>query len=160
MAAFQLEVEGQAVTPTAKKFFSQLFSQPAGSPINLRPTTMYKEEATVVFSKEEADKLAAPFRRALVDKFSHGRPSLEAVRKFFSTLNPKDHISIGLLDYRHVLLKCSAEADFNCIWTRGLWQLGKFPMRVFRWTRDFYVHREYFAGAGLGLVASATHPLL
>ncbi|XP_071923206.1 uncharacterized protein [Coffea arabica] len=142
MAAPSLTGVGQPATPNAKKSFSQLFSQPSHSPINLQSVTSHKGEAAVIFSKEEADKLAVPFRWALVGKFSHGRPSLESVRKFFSTLNLKDTISIGLLDYRHILLKCSAEADFNRIWTRGVWHLGKFPMRVFRWTRDFHVHRE------------------
>ncbi|XP_071933183.1 uncharacterized protein [Coffea arabica] len=142
MATLWPAVEGQAVTPTTKKSFSQLFSEPANSPIYLRPITTFKGEAAVVFSKEEADKLAAPFHWTLVGKFSHGRPSLEAMRKFFSSLNLKDHVSIGLLDYRHVLLRCAAEADFNRIWTRGLWHLGKHPTRVFKWTRDFHGHRE------------------
>ncbi|XP_071926658.1 uncharacterized protein [Coffea arabica] len=104
--------------------------------------TVYKGEAAVIFSRTDAEKLAAPFRWTLVGKFSHGRPSLEDIRKFFALLNLKDHISIGLMDYRHVLIKCSAEVDFNRIWTRGIWQLDKFPMRVFRWTREFHVLRE------------------
>ena len=62
MAALQPAVAGQAVTPTTKKSFSQLFSHLAGSPINLRPATTYKGEEIVVFSKEKGDKLAAPFR--------------------------------------------------------------------------------------------------
>lgn len=41
-----------------------------------------------------------------------------------------------------MLLRCTAESDFTKIWTRGIWQLGKFPMRVFRWTRDFHVPKE------------------
>ncbi|XP_027156068.1 uncharacterized protein LOC113766259 [Coffea eugenioides] len=114
-----------------------------GTPCSLsavKTATRYKGEAAVIFSKAEVDKLATPFRWALVGKFSHGRPSLEGIRKFFSTLNLKDQVSVGLLDYRHVLLKCSAEQDFNlgC----GMWQLGKYPMRVFRWTRDFHVKKE------------------
>ena len=44
----------------------------------------YKGEAAVVFSKEEADKLAAPFCLTLVGKFSHGRLMLEEIRIFFS----------------------------------------------------------------------------
>ena len=110
----------QPMSPSAAKSFAQLFSQPVESPIQVKPTTKYKGEAAVIFSKAEADKLASPFRWALVGKFSHGRPSLEGVRKFFSTLNLKDNVSIGLMDYRHVLLKCFAEQDFNRIWTRGV----------------------------------------
>ncbi|CDP20930.1 unnamed protein product [Coffea canephora] len=142
MAALQPSAEGQGLSPTKKKSFSQLFSQPATSPIHIQQASVYKGEAAVVFSKADADKLAAPFQWALVGKFSHGRPSLEDIRKFFASLNLKDHVSIGLMDYRHVLIKCMAEADFNRIWMRGIWQLGKYPMRVFRWTREFHVLRE------------------
>ncbi|XP_027118292.2 uncharacterized protein [Coffea arabica] len=141
MAALQPSAEGQD-SPIGKKSFSQLFSQPATSPIHIRQASVYKGEAAVVFSKADADKLAAPFQWALVGKFSHGRPSLEDIRKFFALLNLKDHVSIGLMDYRHVLIKCTTEADFNRIWMRGIWQLGKYPMRVFRWTREFHVLKE------------------
>ena len=141
MAALQPSAEGQG-SPTKKKSFSQLFSRPSTSPIQIRQATSYKGEAAVIFSRADAEKLAAPFRWALVGKFSHGRPSLEDIRKFFASLNLKDHISIGLMDYRNVLIKCSAEEDFNRIWTRGVWHLSKYPMRVFRWTRDFHVHIE------------------
>ena len=102
----------------------------------------YKEEAAVIFSKDDVEKLIAPYRCTLVGKFSHGRPSLEEIWKFFATLNLKDQVSIGLIDYRHVLLKCTTKTDFNRIWMQGIWQLGRFPMRVFRWTRDFHVHKE------------------
>ena len=122
MAVLQPPEEG--ASPTKKKSFSQLFTQPDTSPIQIRQNTTYKGEAAVVFSREEADRLAAPYRLALVGKFSHGRPPLEDIRKFFMSLNLRDQVSVGLLDYRHVLLKCAAEADFNRIWTRGLWQLG------------------------------------
>nr|XP_027075879.1 uncharacterized protein LOC113699724 [Coffea arabica] len=108
----------------------------------LRQVSTYRGEATVIFSREDAEKLASSFHLALVSKFSHGRPVLEDIRKFFSTLNFQDHVFVGLLDYRHVLIKCTAEADFNRLWTRDIWHLGKHAMRVFRWTRDFHVHRE------------------
>ncbi|XP_071928074.1 uncharacterized protein [Coffea arabica] len=141
MAALQPSAEGQR-SPSEKKSFSQLFSQPATSPIKIQHVSVYKGEAAVIFSREDVDKLAAPFRWTLVGKFSHGRPSLEDTRKFFSSLNLKDQVSIGLMDYRHVLIKCTAEVDFIRIWMRGIWQLGKYPMRVFRWTREFHVHKE------------------
>ncbi|XP_027118705.1 uncharacterized protein [Coffea arabica] len=141
MAGRQPLAEGLGGSPS-RRSFSQLFSQPSSSPIQLRPVTSYKGEAAVIFSREDADRLASPFRWALVGKFSHGRPSLEDIRKFLATLNLRDHVSVRLLDYRHVLIKCSAEVDFNRLWTRGIWQLGRFPMRVFRWTRDFHVQKE------------------
>ncbi|XP_027062037.1 uncharacterized protein [Coffea arabica] len=108
----------------------------------IRPATVYKGEAAVLVSREDTDRLATPFRWALVGKFSHGRPTLKDIRKFFAALNLRDHVSVGLMDYRHVLIKCVAEADFNRIWTKGIWQLGKFSMRVFRWTRESHMHKE------------------
>ena len=142
MAAHQSSAEGQGASPSARKSFSQLFSQPSASPIQLRPVTTYKGEAAVIFSKEDADRLAAPFRWTLVGKFSHGRPTLEDIRKFLASLNLRDHVTVGLMDYRHVLIRCKAESDFSRLWTRGIWHLGRYPMRVFRWTRDFHVHKE------------------
>ena len=141
-AAPQPLADGGPCSPSTAKSFAQLFLRLVESPIQVKPTTKYKGEAAVVFSKAEADKLATPFHWAMVGKFSYGRPSLEGIRKFFSSLNLRDQVFIGLLDYRHVLLKCSAEQDFNRIWTRGIWQLGKYPMRIFRWTREFHVKKE------------------
>ncbi|XP_027122242.1 uncharacterized protein [Coffea arabica] len=142
MAALQPSAEGQGTSPSTRKSFSQLFSQPSSSPIQLRPATTYKGEATIIFSKEDADRLAAPFRWALVGKFSHGQPTLEDIRKFFASLDLRDHVSVGLMDYRHVLIKCTTETDFNRLWTQGIGHLGRFSMRVFRWRRDFHVQKE------------------
>ena len=142
MAALRPTAEGHGGSPSARKSFLQLFTQPDDSPIQLRSAMTYKGEAAVIFSKTDVEKFDAPYRWTLVGKFSHGRPVLEEIRRFFTTLNLKDHVAVGLLDYRHVLLRCSAEPDFTRIWTRGIWQLGKYPMRVFRWTSNFHVHKE------------------
>ena len=42
MAALRQTVEGQMASPTAKKSSSQLFSEPAPSPVHLRLATLYK----------------------------------------------------------------------------------------------------------------------
>ena len=34
------------------------------------------------------------------------------------------------------------EQDFHRVWTRGIWNIGKFPMRTFRWSPNFHVGRE------------------
>ena len=89
MATLQPLAKGQSVSPTATKAFSQLLAQLADSPIPMRPTTRCKGEVAVVFSKEDANKLAAPFRLALVGKFSHDRPNLEEIQKFFFYVKPE-----------------------------------------------------------------------
>ena len=113
MAALQPLAEGHKTSLAKAKSFSQLFSSPAPSSIRLRPVSSYKGEAAVIFTKEDAEELAAPFRLALVGKFSRGRPVLEDIRKFLATHNLQDHVSVGLLDYWYVLIKCTAEDDFN-----------------------------------------------
>lgn len=73
--------------------------------------------------------MAASFKFALVGKFSNDRPKLEEIRKFFATLNLKNEVMVGHLDARHVLMKCNSEADFLRLWTRGIWYIGKLPIR-------------------------------
>ena len=51
---------------------------------------------------------------------------------FFTTLDLKNSITIGHLDARHIILRFVQELDFLRIWTRGLWQIAKFSMQVFR----------------------------
>ena len=76
-------------------------------------------------------------------KFSHGHPKIEEVRRFFLSLGLKQNVSVGLLDSRHVLIRFLEEQDFHRVWSRGLWHIGKFPMRTFRWSPNFHVGREY-----------------
>ena len=80
MTVHQPWAEGQTNPPSMEKSFSQHFTQYPTSPIQMRSATKYKGEATVVFSKAEADKLAAPLRLVLVGKFSHNRSALEEIR--------------------------------------------------------------------------------
>ena len=72
----------------------------------------HRGEPAVVFKADDIAAVANPFRYTLVGKFSKGRPLLPDLRKFFSTLDLKDMISVGLLDARHVLLRFHGEADF------------------------------------------------
>nr|XP_027062884.1 uncharacterized protein LOC113689292 [Coffea arabica] len=104
MAALQPLAEGQGASPSARKSFSQLFSQPSSSPIQIRPVTSYKGETAVIF------------------------PGM--MRIDWQCL------------FTGLWLESSHTVDFNRLWTRGIWQLGRFPMRVFRWTRDFHVQKE------------------
>ena len=49
-------------------------------------------------------KLAIPYKFTLVGKFSHSRPKLDEIRRFFTTLDLKNTVTIRYLDARHVLL--------------------------------------------------------
>nr|XP_027062778.1 uncharacterized protein LOC113689154 [Coffea arabica] len=104
--------------------------------------TTKRGEPTIVFSSADLARAAAPFQWALVGKFSQGRPTMEELRKFFKTLDLKAEFSVGLLDHRHVIICLNAEHDFHRIWGRHLWYVLGCPMRVFKWTTSFHVHKE------------------
>ncbi|XP_027127732.1 uncharacterized protein [Coffea arabica] len=141
MDALQPRAGGHSPSPSTKSFAS-LFANESPSPIDLKKPAAHRGEPAIFFSREDIVKLAAPYKFALVGKFSHGRPKLDEVRRFFSKLDLKNPVTIGHLDARHVLLRFTLEANFLLVWTRGLWQIGRFPMRVFRWSPDFHVNRE------------------
>ncbi|KAK6919812.1 protein of unknown function DUF4283 [Dillenia turbinata] len=122
--------------------FKKLFPTATSSPIEIKEPSLFKGELAVFFSKEDINKLVALFKLTLVEKFSHEKPKLEEIRKFFATLNLRGTIIVGHLDTRHVLLRFTKEGDFLQIWTPRLWQIFKFPMRTFRWTPYFHVSRE------------------
>ena len=65
------------------------------------------------------------------------------MRKFFASLDLRENPSVGLLDARHVLIQLHNEADFHCVWFRRTWYVYSFPIRVFKWTMDFLVDREF-----------------
>lgn len=107
----------------------------------------------------------------LVGKFSHGRPSMEILRKAFAAIGFVGSFSLGLMDYRHVLICFTLEEDFHRRWLKGLWVIQEFPIRVFKWSPDFKLNAEssrapvwisfvalsilFFDKAALFLIASA-----
>nr|XP_027067822.1 uncharacterized protein LOC113693489 [Coffea arabica] len=127
-----------------KKSFSDLFSGNSSQPaLKLQAmATTHKGEPAMLFSKEDLDVLASPYRFALVGKFSRGRPKLEEIRKFFSTLDLREKTTVGLMDSRHVVIHMGNEADFLRVWARGIWYVSGFPMRVFKWSPAFHVDKE------------------
>ncbi|KAL0331676.1 UNVERIFIED_CONTAM: hypothetical protein Sangu_1713100 [Sesamum angustifolium] len=52
-------------------------------------------------------------------------------------LGLKGNVSVGRLNFKHVLIRLSNEEDFSRIWLRGEWIFDSFHMRVFKWTPDF-----------------------
>lgn len=108
----------------------------------IKTPSTFKGKAAVFFSKEDITKLAALFKHVIVGMFSHSQPKLEEIRKIFTSFNLKIVISIGHLDFRHLLIRCKWEVDFLRIWTRWMWYIVKFPMRMFRWTPSFHNNKE------------------
>ena len=58
-------------------------------------------EPAVVFNATDMAAISSPFRFALVGKFSKGRLAMLDLCRFFSTLDLKDVVTVGLLDVKH-----------------------------------------------------------
>lgn len=65
----------------------------------------------MLFSRDDINRLTL-FKLALEGKFSNGKPKLEEIRRFFVTLGLKDSVTVGHLDYCHVLIRCLFQTDF------------------------------------------------
>ena len=57
--------------------------------------------------------MAIPFKLTFVGKFSYNRPSMELIRKFFTSLRLKGISKVSLLDNRHVLIQLDVEEDYS-----------------------------------------------
>lgn len=126
-----------------RKSFSELFDASAQLALRIcASSSTHRGEPAINFSQANLVRLAAPFKFALVGKFSRGRPSMDEARKFFRSLDLRDEASIGLLDQRHLIIRLVNEADYHRLWSRGLWYVQNYPMRVFKWSPAFHVDRE------------------
>ena len=94
------------------------------------------------FSTDEVQAMAAPFKLTLVGKFSHNRPRLELIRKFFTSLGLLGKSQISLLDNRHVLISFHVEDDYTRLWVKQTWYVCGNAMRIFKWTTDFLCSEE------------------
>src|SRR5436190_17626985 len=86
--------------------------------------------------------LSKPLKLSLVGKFSHGRPTMERSRLFFSKLGLRGGFSLGHLDQKHMLIRLNDEEDFKRIWFRESLYLDGFPMRIFKWSPEFRLDCE------------------
>nr|XP_027086510.1 uncharacterized protein LOC113708247 [Coffea arabica] len=75
-------------------------------------------------------------------RFSAGRPSMEAIQKFFVMLGLKGHCSVGLLDEKHVLIRPVVDDDYTRLFARRVWFIGKSPMSISKWSIDFRSGQE------------------
>ncbi|KAL0336656.1 UNVERIFIED_CONTAM: hypothetical protein Sradi_4877500 [Sesamum radiatum] len=97
----------------------------------------YKGELGIIYSPEETAELAARLKFAFVGKFSHGLPNLNFLCILIVKLGMKGNVTVGRLNFKHVLIRLSNEDDFFRIWLRGEWTFDSFHMRVFKWTPNF-----------------------
>lgn len=117
------------VSPMHRKSFASIASTTTmQTAIPLIPPTLFKGEPALRLSHEIINTLAQPFKFVLIGKFSHGRPSMEATKKFFHTFDLVSPVSLGYLDSKHILIQVNHEA-----WMKDQSFFGNFPMRVFKW---------------------------
>lgn len=89
------------------------------------------------FDAADVALLVAPFRLALIGKFSHSRPFIAAIRSAFVMMGFSGPISVGVVDQRHILIRPSLEADYLRFRSKETWCFARAPMRVFKWTLAF-----------------------
>ncbi|KAL0288949.1 UNVERIFIED_CONTAM: hypothetical protein Scaly_2715800 [Sesamum calycinum] len=148
------EAHNQPPNPP-KLLFSKVIQQPAAAlfqhdPVRAAKKTFqddtmrrigldssFKGEPGIIYSSEETAELVARLKFALVGKFSHGLPSLNFLRIHIVKLGLKGNVTVGRLNFKHVLIRLLNEEDFSKIWLRGEWTFDSFHMRVFKWTPNF-----------------------
>ncbi|KAL9459047.1 hypothetical protein AB3S75_002435 [Citrus x aurantiifolia] len=117
-------------------------SERAAPAIAFRQSSTHRGEPAIFFTEEEINIMAAPFKLALVGKFSFGRPPIDVIRKFFVALGLKGTVDISLLDPRHILIQLYLEEDYMRIWLRQSWFIDGRAMRVFKWSTTFHSSEE------------------
>ncbi|KAL9461919.1 hypothetical protein AB3S75_004838 [Citrus x aurantiifolia] len=117
-------------------------SERAAPAIAFRQSSTHRGEPAIFFTEEEINIMAAPFKLALVGKFSFGRPPIDVIRKFFVALGLKGTVDISLLDPRHILIQLYLEEDYTRIWLRQSWFIDGRAMRVFKWSTTFHSSEE------------------
>lgn len=93
-------------------------------------------EVCFMFSIEEVERTAEPFRFSMVLKFSRQRPSLDAVRAFICSRWGLPVVS-AMKRPRHVFVRMSSEGDFNKALSRESCDVNGIPYRPFAWTLEF-----------------------
>ena len=110
--------------------------------VPMKPLGHHHGMPAVLFTKEEIALMAEPFKLSLVGKFSFGRPSMEVIQKFVSTLHLKGACKVSLLDKRHVLIQLGHDEDYTRLWTRQSWFFQGYTMRIFKWNPQFHCNEE------------------
>ncbi|KAJ6797051.1 Uncharacterized protein M6B38_110740 [Iris pallida] len=88
----------------------------------------------IAFSKLDERTLVVPFKLALVGKFLQSKLPASKIRAAFDSFEFIGEVQVGMIDFRHVLIRPRLEDDFLCLRSRDLWPVAGCPMRLFRWT--------------------------
>ena len=146
------EGEASAQQVFGKKTFAEILSVAAlgksiqtekSSPPESKPIIgLHKGRPSVRITKQCQEIYAAPYKWAIVGKFTQGRPLLEDIHSYLVSLDLKGTFQIGILDSRHVVINFCTETDYIRIFSRPIWYVGKAAMRILKWSTNFHVDRE------------------
>ncbi|KAL0283695.1 UNVERIFIED_CONTAM: hypothetical protein Sangu_2873500 [Sesamum angustifolium] len=126
------------IAPTSPRSQEKSFDEVAG----LGTAYIYLGRPAISFSDDEKARLAYPYRYALVGKFSHGVPSWKGLHDGMERLGLKGAFSVGVINFRHVLINCSNDEDYARLWMRQIWTFEGMPMRVLKWSPEFSITEE------------------
>ncbi|KAL3510099.1 hypothetical protein ACH5RR_029500 [Cinchona calisaya] len=94
---------------------------------------MIQRRTNNIFLKRRVESLSQPLKLALVGKFWRGKANMATIWKSFQTIGFKGSFALGLLDYKHVLIRFDLEEDYLRCWLKSNWFLNGFQIRVFKW---------------------------
>lgn len=84
--------------------FAQMVSGADKHTPDLGYPTTFNGEPSFCLTLDEFKTLSEPFKNSLIGRFLMGRPTMEVLRKFISSLGLKSEYSVGLVDDKHVLI--------------------------------------------------------
>lgn len=130
-------------TADIKSFAAIIGCAPLMKPlVSIKEPSSFRGDPAIFFSAKGFPHLAEPFKFSLVGKFSHGRPSMDIIRKVFASMDLKAEASIGLIDNKHILIRLNLEEDFHRLCLKEIWFIPLFPMHIFKWSHDFHPTAE------------------
>lgn len=131
MGSFVLDL-----TRFAKDFFAQVKSRNMVAPKSIS----YEEDglSLVNFSNEEIGKLSLPFITTLVGKFTNDIPNLIKVSQSLAKLDLKGKYTINFFNPRNVIIRCFGQEDFEFLWLKNAISVGNCPMRILKWSPNFF----------------------
>ncbi|VFQ98543.1 unnamed protein product [Cuscuta campestris] len=93
----------------------------------------FKGCPSVSFSKEEVEALSNRFRFALIGRFRR-RPPIAVVKNFLTRLGLAGGFTIGELNSNSILINFEQDEDYQRLFLRKSWTLGKEIMVVTKWS--------------------------
>ncbi|GAA0167140.1 hypothetical protein LIER_40321 [Lithospermum erythrorhizon] len=108
----------------------------------LKEISTYQGKPSVVFPFSDKQVLVEKLKYVLVGKFSHGRPPMDTIKKFFVSLKLKGDCNSTIFDKKHIFIECVCKEDYYHIWLKLKWFIDGYAMRVFKWSPDFSPMKE------------------